>query len=138
VEVTVVEETANLQVTSPSVQVTVVNGVTVLEVTEEPVRLSITETAPVIQISDVGVQGPPGPQGPAGPAGDEAGLGYVHTQSSPALLVQIQHGFLFKPAGVVAVENDGYSTEWATLSHPATGITELTFGVPFSGVVYVS
>lgn len=85
----------------------------------------------------VPIAGPQGPSGPPGPPGDSAGA-YLHTQSSPALLVQVQHGLSFKPAGVVCLENDGAVIEYAAITHPAAGITELTFGVPFVGVVYVS
>lgn len=83
-----------------------------------------------------------GPTGPQGPPGDSAGLfGFVHTQGSvwPANTpLPITHGFTYKPAGIVALESDGEQIEYATITHPSTGVTELTFGVGFAGTIYLS
>lgn len=64
--------------------------------------------------------------------------GFVKTQSTPTVLVQVLHGFSFKPAGVVCLEPDGTEIEYQTITHPLPGVTELGFGVPFTGTVYVS
>jgi hypothetical protein len=64
--------------------------------------------------------------------------GFQHTQSQPVALVQVIHGFSFKPAGVVCLEPDGTEIEYSTITHPLPGVTELLFGVPFTGTVYVS
>ena len=80
-----------------------------------------------------------GPRGPIGPAGDAAAsLGYVHTQSSPAALVQVNHGLLFRPGGVVAKDTEGRVIDWDTLSWPTVSILEIDFGVPFSGTITIS
>lgn len=76
----------------------------------------------------------PGPQGPPGGTGASA---FVYTTSNPDYLHQIHHGLLFKPAGVVCIEN-GVWIEPDTIAHPAPGITELTFGVPVAVTVYLS
>lgn len=87
----------------------------------------------------VPVAGPRGDQGPMGPPGSADVQGaYAHTQSAPVLLVQVQHGLDFRPAGVVCVESDGALIEPESITWPAAGITEITFGVPFAGTVYVS
>lgn len=79
-----------------------------------------------------------GPAGPQGIPGDSAGLfGFVHTQNTPATLVTINHGFTYKPAGIVCLETDGGQLEYASISHPP-GVTELTFGVSFVGTIYLS
>lgn len=80
--------------------------------------------------------------GPQGIPGDSADLfGFVHTQSSvwPANTpLSIVHGFTYRPAGIVALENDGEQIEYATVTHPAAGTTELTFGVGFAGTIFLS
>jgi hypothetical protein len=56
----------------------------------------------------------------------------------PATLVQVIHGFDWEPAGVMCLEDDGSEVEPRSITHPLTGVTEVGFGVPFSGTVYVS
>lgn len=118
-------------------------GVTVVEETNrveihDRTTLTVTQVVPTIQVGAGGPQGATGPQGPRGPAGDPDVLGYTYTQPTPALLHQIHHGFLWKPAGIVCQESDGTDVEYASLSHPLTGTTEISFGFPFSGVIYLS
>lgn len=83
-----------------------------------------------------------GPRGPIGPPGDAAtSLGYIHTQSSPVPAgqpVQVAHGLIYKPAGIVCKESDGGQIEYASVSWPSAGLLELIFGVSFSGTVTVS
>ena len=81
-----------------------------------------------------------GPVGPQGPAGDSAtALGFVFTQSSPAMTVQIHHNLPFKPAGIVCLEADGSpALLGVTVSYPSVGIVELGFGVPFTGQIVLS
>jgi len=83
-----------------------------------------------------------GPRGPIGPPGDAAStLGYTHTQSSPVPAgqpVQVAHGLIFRPAGIICKELDGVQIEYASVTWPATGILELIFGVAFAGTVTVS
>lgn len=81
-----------------------------------------------------------GPQGPQGPPGDSSEvLGFQHTQSSPVMLVQIIHNLPYKPAGIVCIATgDAAPLIGWSVAHPAAGITEVTFGVPFTGDIYVS
>ena len=83
-----------------------------------------------------------GPRGPTGPPGDAANsLSYVHTQSSPVAAgqpVQVVHGLIFRPAGIICLESDGGQIEYAAVTWPAAGILELIFGVAFAGTVTVS
>lgn len=66
------------------------------------------------------------------------GLGFRQSVSSPATLVQLLHGLSFAPAGITCLEPDGSEVEYQSVAHPAPGITELGFGAPFTGTVYVS
>lgn len=59
--------------------------------------------------------------------------GYIHHQNTPALLWQIHHGLPYNPGGVLVQDLDGVVTEFDTISWPAPGIAEITFGVPFAG-----
>jgi hypothetical protein len=90
-------------------------------------------------------------QGPRGRPGNETDLtlidarldaleaeqaaprGYVHHQNTPATLWQIHHGLPYDPGGVLVLDIDGVVTEFDTISWPAPGVAEITFGVPFSG-----
>ena len=83
----------------------------------------------------VPVAGPPGPKGD--PGDSSSTLGYTHTQPSPTLLVQIVHGLAFVPAGVRCVSPQGI-TEPADITAPSTGVLEVSFGVPFTGVIILS
>lgn len=91
---------------------------------------------PIPGVTLVPVTGPPGPQGPPGDSAEV--LGYRHTQSSPAMLVQVTHNLPYKPAGIICTETDGYQLEYGTVTHPLAGVTELHFGVPFVGVIDLS
>lgn len=76
-------------------------------------------------------------EGVGGPPGNQI-LGYTHNQPTSAQTIQINHGLSFQPAGIVAIDNSGESLEYATVSYPGTGIVELTFGVDFAGIIYLS
>lgn len=111
------------------------------DVTVAPPVLPTVKVAPPnpTSVTVLPVVGPPGPEGPPGDSADL--FGYEHTQSTVApanLPIQVNHGFNYKPAGVVALENDGAQIEYASISHPLPGITELTFGVGFVGKIYLS
>lgn len=94
-----------------------------------------------------------GPQGPKGDPGDGTGLdeidarlaaledqprGHSTTVSAPTLLVQIQHGLPFRPAGVQCIDTSGDTVEHDGVTHPLPGITEVTFGAPFTGAINLS
>ncbi len=82
-----------------------------------------------------------GPPGPAGPPGDSiAVLSYQYTQTSPATLVQIVHNLPFPPAGIVCHDTGvpALTVEYATVSYPLSGVIELTFGLPFTGTIFLS
>ena len=93
-----------------------------------------------------------GPAGPAGPPGDASvdefiarlealeaePRGFVQTVNAPATLVQIHHGLSFNPAGVMNLDFSGTEIEESGVSHPFPGITEVTFGAPFTGTITLS
>lgn len=66
------------------------------------------------------------------------GQGFEESVSAPQTLVQILHGFTWKPAGITCTEADGTEMDYAAVAHPSQGVTEVTFGVPFTGTVLVS
>lgn len=103
----------------------------VLEV-EQPVPpiVNVTQPGPAdaVVVPVAGPRGEQGPTGPDGPMGPSGGA-YRHTQSSPVLLVQVVHNLTFDPGGVVCVETDGTVIEYAGITHPLPGVTEITFGV---------
>lgn len=74
-----------------------------------------------------------GPWRPGRPPG-----GYRHEQSAPVQLVQILHGLPYAPAGITSLDPLGTSTEHDRVEHPMPGVTEITYGAPFAGVVYLS
>lgn len=155
--VTVTEETNRVDVSASVIEVTVqaapVPVVTITEqatqvvvaqetapsvtVTEQPVTVTVTQApTPTVEVASAGVQGI---QGPAGPAGDASGMGFVHHQSAPATTVQINHGFLFQPAGIVCMSTgDAIPLLGVGVSYPMAGFIELSFGVPFTGDVFLS
>jgi hypothetical protein len=93
----------------------------------------------VVDLALAGPPGPPGPAGPQGPPGDSStALAYVHTQNTPAQLIQVIHGLAYEPAGVLCKEQDGTVAEPASISYPLSGVVEVTFGFSFSGTVRVS
>jgi len=57
---------------------------------------------------------------------------------APTLLVQAQHNLPWRPAGVLCIDTLDQIVEPAFISWPDAGITEITFGVPFTGTVYLS
>lgn len=68
-----------------------------------------------------------------GPAVDQAVTGRLSFRedwSAPTLLVQVQHGLPYPPAGVLVRDGDGVIVDPADITHPLPGITEITFGVP--------
>ncbi len=122
-----------------------------------PPVLPVIAVAPPVtpSVHVVAVAGPPGAKGDPGNsdvtaltaavAANQVAVaalqaqprGWVHTQSAPTLLVQIVHGLPFVPAGVRCVDPQGI-TEPAAITTPATGVTEVAFGSPFTGTVYLS
>lgn len=112
----------------------------VLEV-EQPVPpiVNVTQPGPADTVV-VPVAGPRGEQGPMGPPGSaEVSGAHAHSQASPAQLVQILHPDLeFRPAGVICMESDGTVVEYESITWPGPGITEITFGFPFVGTIYLS
>jgi hypothetical protein len=104
-----------------------------------PPAVPVFQTSPPspAQLIVVPVQGPTGPQGPPGvDVGAEGG--FVQTVSSPSTDVQIIHGLIFKPAGILCQESDSTIVEPSAISYPMAGVMEVAFGFPFSGVIYVS
>lgn len=63
---------------------------------------------------------------------------FTKTVDAPTTLVQVVHGLTFPPAGVLCIDTQGQIVEPATVSNPASGVTEVTFGFPFTGTVYLS
>ena len=108
-----------------------------------PIVAAVLMTRPTSDVVVVPVAGPKGERGPQGPAGDDPELigqlfGFVYTSSNPAYLHQIQHDLGFRPAGIICLEPHGGQIEYDTIKHPELGITEVTFGVPFAGTIYLS
>jgi len=78
------------------------------------------------------------PDEPIGGVGPVVNVGFEVNVINQTL-VQVLHGFLWKPAGVEATELDGVTRVLPErIVHPAPGVTEVTFGFPFSGRVLVS
>jgi hypothetical protein len=85
------------------------------------------------------IPGPVGADGPQGEPGDPGGaLAFVYTTSSPAMTHQIIHGLPFKPAGIVCQDTDGATFIGWTVTHPAPGITEVSFGVDVTPTIFLS
>lgn len=74
-----------------------------------------------------------------GVSGDGQG-GYTHIQSSPVNLMQITHNLPWNPGGIVLVDQDEAIQDFASVSHPFPGVTEIGFdkGYQFRGRVYLS
>jgi len=105
-----------------------------------PVTPSIAMAPPSSGVVVVPVQGPPGPQGPQGPPGDTgSALGFATSVTNQSL-VQMIHNLPFKPAGILCLDTNtpALTVEYATVSHPSAGITEITFGFPFTGQIFLS
>ncbi len=81
-----------------------------------------------------------GPQGERGPAGDSSeALSFTHTQTVPVQLVQIHHNLPYEPAGVSCLASgDTVPLLGVSVTYPSTGIVELGFGVPFTGLIRLS
>ena len=109
------------------------SGDEIVVVTAPPVV--VVQEPTLVTVTVPGVQGPVGPRGPAG---DESGLGYVYTTSIPAMLHQVNHGFLYKPSGIICYDADGLRIPFFEVAYPAVGITEITFGVPVTPTIYLS
>lgn len=101
-------------------------------------RVVAVEQRTIVAVSAPGPQGPRGIQGIQGPPGDPDALGYTYTTSSPAYLHQVQHGLPFKPAGVTCLDTDGAQVEYSDITHPAPGVTEVTFGVLIAPTIHLS
>lgn len=85
----------------------------------------------------VPVQGPPGPAGP--PGDSSSALAFTQNVSSPMTSVTINHGLAFHPSGIVCLEADGSPALIGVgVSYPSAGQVVLTFGVPFTGTIYLS
>jgi hypothetical protein len=105
-----------------------------------PASLTVTLPGPIGPVA-VPVKGPVGPIGPQGVPGDPgAALAYSQAVTNPTTLVQLNHGLTFKPAGVVCLDTGvpAVVVEYASISYPLPGVTEVTFGFPFVGTVYLS
>jgi hypothetical protein len=141
-------------VSSPSNPFLLATGVTVRV---EPPGVPALRMAPPTSttVTVLPVPGPPGPKGDPGDsdvtnliavvAANQAAVaalqneprGFVATISQPAQLVQVVHGLPFLPAGVRCRDPQGL-VEPADITHPAPGVTEVTFGTPFTGTITVS
>lgn len=101
---------------------------------------SLVMDPPVTDLAVIAIAGPPGPQGPLGPPGEAGGALAFSVAVTNQTLVQLLHGLTFRPAGIVCLDTatPANQVEYASISYPAAGITELTFGFPFNGTVYVS
>lgn len=85
-----------------------------------------------------GEQGDVGPTGPQGPAGDAgSALSFIQSATNQSL-VQINHGLPFQPAGIVCIDSNGVITEFGAIAYPMAGTLEITFGVPWTGTIYLS
>lgn len=63
---------------------------------------------------------------------------YTQSVPQPTTFVQVQHGLPFPPAGVQCLETGGDEVEYASLTHPLPGVTEIGFGAPFTGMIHLS
>lgn len=102
-------------------------------VVRDPSIVTVVRDPGVVTVAAVGVQGERGEQGPVGGTGLMA---EEYTSSAPALLHQFNHGLTFKPN--VTCWEAGDLIEPATITHPAPGVTEVTFGVPVAVTIYAS
>lgn len=94
---------------------------------------------PIPEAVIVPVSGPAGPQGEPGPPGDTAGaLAYGPVSVTNQALVQINHGLIFQPAGIICIDNNGVVTDFGAIAYPMSGTCEITFGFPFSGTIFLS
>lgn len=73
--------------------------------------------------------------GGGGSGGPEA---FTATVSAPTTLVQITHGLGFRPSGVICTDTLDNEVFWSTKTDPQPGVTELTFGFPFTGTITLS
>lgn len=104
---------------------------------EPPAVPGITVEAPRPDVGVfVPVEGPRGPQGPAGDTGQT--LAFVQNVSPAATTVLINHNLAFQPAGILCLDTAGDTVLGATVTYPLTGYIELQFGVPFTGIVFLS
>lgn len=102
-----------------------------------PTIPTVSVPAPSPNLVVVPVGGPIGPQGPAGDTG--VSLGFTQNVSTPSTSVTIAHGLPFNPSGIICIEADGTPTPLGIgISYPSLGQVRLTFGVPFTGVIYLS
>jgi hypothetical protein len=102
-------------------------------VVREPTVVQVVRDPGVVTVASAGVQGEPGPQGPVGGSGLMA---YEYSTSTPAMLHQIQHNLTFKPN--VTCRESGHLIEPSDVTHPASGITEVSFGVPVAVSITLS
>lgn len=79
--------------------------------------------------------------GPQGVPGGTGAMAYEHIQAAPVPAghpLQIVHNLTFQPGGIVCLESDGVQIEYDSVTHPMPGVIELTFGVAFTGHIYLS
>lgn len=112
------------------------NGVVIQVVPPDKPTVRIAPPSPAA-LALVPVQGPAGPQGP--PGDSSSALAYTTSVTNQSL-VQMIHNLPFNPAGILCLDTNtpALTVEYATVSHPGTGITELTFGFPFTGSIFLS
>ncbi|GAA4992624.1 hypothetical protein WHI96_07960 [Pseudonocardia tropica] len=64
--------------------------------------------------------------------------GFFTQVSAPTSLVQITHDTSWTPAGVLCIDTLDQITEPASITHPQPGVTEVAFGVDFTGRIFLS
>lgn len=110
----VLEVTQNLGIAS----------VEVIEPEQGALEVELTAQPVTVEVSSIGVQGPPGP---AGPSSDT----YIHTQASPEAVWTITHNLGFRP-GISATDTSGYEVEGSVL-HLSDNQLRITFSAAFAG-----
>lgn len=84
---------------------------------------------------DKGDKGDQGNVGPVGPAGS-SGVGYSHTQASPAATWIITHGLMHLVH--VTIINASNEIVYADVTDSTSGVTTITFPQPVIGFAYIS
>jgi len=92
----------------------------------------------VVNGNSIPILVPVHPLDPGFGVGGEGEGGYIHTQSTPAQLVQIIHGLPWQPGGIQIIENSGDIVEPESITYPSPGVIEIGFQIMFAGKVYLS